>query len=166
MFVNKYRIIHGLLWITIFCHKWGDSAMTFTSGEVAPRVTKKSLFTVIHTLFHFFQSWTHTLAKNNHRSPISPLRQWPWWRHDMETFSALLAICAGNLPVTDEFPSQRPVTRGALIFSLINVWTNGCVNNRDAGDLRRHRAYYDVNIMIWVEFPQHPSWRSSESVQS
>ena len=29
----------------------------------------------------------------------------------METFSALLAICAGNLPVTDEFPAQRPVTR-------------------------------------------------------
>ena len=34
-----------------------------------------------------------------------------WWRHQMETFSALLAICAGNSPVTGEFPSQRPVTR-------------------------------------------------------
>ena len=29
----------------------------------------------------------------------------------METFSALLAICAGNSPVTDEFLAQRPVTR-------------------------------------------------------
>ena len=27
----------------------------------------------------------------------------------METFSALLAICAGNSPVTGEFPAQRPV---------------------------------------------------------
>ena len=36
----------------------------------------------------------------------------PWWRHQMETFSALLAICAGNSPVTGEFPAQRPVTRG------------------------------------------------------
>ena len=35
----------------------------------------------------------------------------PWWRHQMETFSALLAICAGNSPVPDEFPTQRPVTR-------------------------------------------------------
>ena len=35
----------------------------------------------------------------------------PWWRHQMETFSALLAICAGNSPVTSEFPSQRPVMR-------------------------------------------------------
>ena len=34
-----------------------------------------------------------------------------WWRHQMETFSALLALCAGNSPVTGEFPAQRPVTR-------------------------------------------------------
>ena len=34
---------------------------------------------------------------------------WTWWRHQMETFSALLAICAGNSPVTSEFPAQRPV---------------------------------------------------------
>ena len=36
---------------------------------------------------------------------------WTWWRHQMETFSALLAICAGNSPVPGEFPTQRPVTR-------------------------------------------------------
>ena len=34
-----------------------------------------------------------------------------WWRHQMETFSALLAICAGNSSVSGEFPAQRPVTR-------------------------------------------------------
>ena len=34
-----------------------------------------------------------------------------WWRHQMETFSALLPICAGNSPVPGEFPTQRPVTR-------------------------------------------------------
>ena len=34
-----------------------------------------------------------------------------WWRHQMETISASLACCAGNSPVTGEFPSQRPVTR-------------------------------------------------------
>ena len=33
----------------------------------------------------------------------------PWWCHPMETFSALLAICAGNSPVTGEFPTQKPV---------------------------------------------------------
>ena len=35
--------------------------------------------------------------------------------------------------------------RRALMFSLI--WINGWVNNRGAGDLRRHRAYYDVIVM-------------------
>ena len=34
-----------------------------------------------------------------------------WWRHQMETFSALLAFYAGNSPVPGEFPTQRPVTR-------------------------------------------------------
>ena len=32
-----------------------------------------------------------------------------WWRHRMETFPALLAICAGNSPVPGKFPAQRPV---------------------------------------------------------
>ena len=38
------------------------------------------------------------------------------WRHQMETFSVLLAFCAGNSPVPSEFPSQRPVTRSFDIF--------------------------------------------------
>ena len=40
----------------------------------------------------------------------------PWWRHQMETLSALLAICAGNSPVTGEFPTQRPVTRSFDVY--------------------------------------------------
>ena len=38
------------------------------------------------------------------------------WRHQRETFSALLALCAGNSPVTGEFPAQRPVTRSFDAF--------------------------------------------------
>ena len=34
----------------------------------------------------------------------------------METFSALVAICAGNSPVTGEFPEQKPVTRSIDVF--------------------------------------------------
>ena len=36
---------------------------------------------------------------------------------------------------------------GALMFSLICAWINGWLNNRAAGDLRRHRAQYDVFVM-------------------
>ena len=39
-----------------------------------------------------------------------------WWRYQMETFSALLALCAGNSPVTGEFPSQRPVRWSFDVF--------------------------------------------------
>ena len=39
-----------------------------------------------------------------------------WWRNQMETFSALLAICAGNSPVPVEFPAQMPVTRSFDVF--------------------------------------------------
>ena len=37
---------------------------------------------------------------------------------------------------------------GALMFSLICVWIYGWVNNREAGDLRRYRAHYDVIVII------------------
>ena len=42
-----------------------------------------------------------------------------WWCQQMEPFSALVAICAGNSPVPGEFPAQRPVTRGFdVLFDL------------------------------------------------
>ena len=129
---------------------------------------------------------------------ISEITRWTsWWRHQMEAFSALLAIRAGNSPVPGEFSTQRPMTRsfdvfldlnlnkrlskqswgwwfetpslplkrhrywpfvrgihqspvnfphkgqwrGALMFSLIWILINGWVNNREAGDLRRHRSH-------------------------
>ena len=43
-------------------------------------------------------------------------RGWAWWRHQMKTFSATLAICAENSPVPGEFPTQRPVTRSFDVF--------------------------------------------------
>ena len=47
--------------------------------------------------------------------------------------------------------------RGALIFSLICAWIHGRVNNREAGDLRRHRSHYDVTVMRfhspWSVYP-------------
>ena len=39
--------------------------------------------------------------------------------------------------------------RGTLMFSLIYAWINGWINNREAGDLRRHRAHYDATVMRW-----------------
>ena len=44
-------------------------------------------------------------------------------------------------------PPHKGQWRGALMFSLIYAWVSGWVNNVEAGDLRRHRAYYDVIVM-------------------
>ena len=78
-----------------------------------------------------------------------------WWRREMETFSALLTLCVGiyRSPMNSPHKGQW---RWTLMFSLICAWTNGWVNNRDASDLRRHRAHYDVTVMceirIWSTF--------------
>ena len=68
-----------------------------------------------------------------------------WWRHQRETFSALLAIC-GNSPVTVEFPAQRPVTRSFEVFFDLHR------NNRSSKPswtsvLRRQHAHYDASVM-------------------
>ena len=66
-----------------------------------------------------------------------------WWRHQMETFSALLAICVGNSPVTGEFHAQRPVTRNFHV-SLI-----GALNKR----------FSKQSWGWWFETPSRPWWR-------
>ena len=65
----------------------------------------------------------------------------------METFPALLALCAGNSPVTGEFPTQRPVTRSFGVFYDLglNKWLS---KQSWAGDLRRHRAHHGVIVMM------------------
>ena len=66
-----------------------------------------------------------------------------WWRHQIETFSALLAICAGNSPVPGEFPAQRPVTRSFDVF--FNLHPNKRLSKRWWG---------------WLfETPPCPLWR-------
>ena len=66
-----------------------------------------------------------------------------WWRHQMDTFSALLAICAGNSPVPGEFPSQRPVIRSFDVFF----------------DLRLNKRLSKQSWGWWFETLSHPLWR-------
>ena len=65
------------------------------------------------------------------------------------TFSALRALCAENSPVKSPHKGQWC---GALMFCLICAWIHSWVNHRAAGDLRRHRAHYDVIVMLQVIF--------------
>ena len=81
----------------------------------------------------------------------------PCWRHQMETFSALLAICVGTSPVTDEFSAQKKQWRGALMFSLMCAWINGWVNDGEVGDLRRQR----VTVMHILKQNLSSLWRDN-----
>ena len=74
--------------------------------------------------------------------PVPILTSSPWWRHQMETFSALLALCAGNSPVTGEFPSQRPVTRRFDVFFHLRL---------------NKRAHFDV-IVIQLDHRNKLQW--------
>ena len=66
-----------------------------------------------------------------------------WWSHQMETFSALLALCAGNSPVTGEFPTQRPMTRSFDVFF----------------DRRLNKRLSKQSWGLWFETPSRLLWR-------
>ena len=65
------------------------------------------------------------------------------WRHQMETFSALLALCAGNSPVSGEFPAQRPATRSVDV----------------SFDLHLNKRLSKQSWGWWFETPLRSLWR-------
>ena len=132
-----------------------------TMSSIASQIT--SLTIVYSTVYSDADQRKHqnsasaAFVRGIHRSPVNSPHKWPvtrkmfpfddvimkynpcraesilaWWHHQMETLSALLALF--------EFTGHRWISptkgqwRGALTLSLICAWTNGWVNNRDAGD--------------------------------
>ena len=67
-----------------------------------------------------------------------------WWRHQMEIFSVLLALCAGNSLVTDEFPSQWPVSWRSFDALF---------------DLRLNKGLSKQSKCWWFETPSCSLWR-------
>ena len=74
------------------------------------------------------------------------IKKYTRWRHQMEHFPRYWPFVRGihRSPVNSPYKGQW---RGALMFSLICTRINGWVNNGEAGDLRRHRARYDVTVL-------------------
>ena len=75
------------------------------------------------------------------------------WQHFPRYWPFVRGI--NRLPMNSPHNGQW---RGALMFSLICAWINGWVNNRAAGEFRRHRAHYDVTLMggVWFNSVQWP----------
>ena len=72
-----------------------------------------------------------------------------WWRHQMETLSALLVLCERNPSVTGRLPSQKPVTRSFDVFFDLRL-NKRLSKQLSAVDLRRHCAHYVVTVMTWT----------------
>ena len=82
---------------------------------------------------------------------LEPSLNHTWWRHQMEAFFALLALCAGNSPVPGQFPAQRPVTESFDVFF----------------DLRLDKRLSKESWGWWFETLSCPLWRHrNASVES
>ena len=79
---------------------------------------------------------------NSHYKHTSIPNALPMMTSSTGKFSALLALCAGNSPVTGKFPSQRPVTRSFDLF-----------------DLRLNKRLSKQSSGWWFEMPSRSLWR-------
>ena len=95
-------------WHGFVAFRWHVVIFGVTSGfmNIFPHILKMFFIGIGSQCQWSYPEGSKLLAKLEH----------PWRRHQMETFSTLLALCAGNSPVTGEFPSQRPVTRSFDVF--------------------------------------------------
>ena len=129
--------------LNVFYYVRGDCHLESTTNDVI----------VVGECGYMSHIHCYSSALHNRKRPLASPDLWgespmmSWWRHQMDTFSALMALFAGNLPVTGGFLAKGQ-WHGALMFSLICAWTNSSANNRDAGDLRCHCAHYDVTVMV------------------
>ena len=120
-------------------NQWLGSLVGFLIGASSKVHTKfwSTFFFLNATSISYWYSYKNHIDQRFEYSVLT------WWRYQMETFSALLALCAGNSLVTGEFPSQKPVTRS------FDVFLNLRLNKRLSKQSKRR----------WFETPSRPLWR-------
>ena len=89
-----------------------------------------------------FWYWRNYKMRHNVKQPRPLHDDVIKWRH----FPCYWPFVQGIHRSPLNFPHEGQ-WRGALKLSLICAWINGWINNREAGDLRRHRAHYDVTVV-------------------
>ena len=92
------------------------------------------VYVYVITFVYAFSSLRHVIIDSRHSKKS-------WWRHQMETFSALLAICAGNSPV----PMNSPLKRQWRFDVCIGL----CLNKRLS------KQWWGW----WFETPSRSIWR-------
>ena len=132
--VNSIRVKSQYKYITcIYCVAFADCFVRLGISRTEYLEKKREQY--------LRASWR--LTKTYTMQSILCMKATSWWRHQMETFSALLAICAGNSPVPGEFPTQRPVTRSFGVYF----------------DLRPNKRLSKQSWGWWFETLSCPLWR-------
>ena len=149
-----YRKWHswGFHWWLVLCQ--------LTTYCIASNTSRAAIHGLILDILYLFTTCLTKCVFNNSRSPVSVnslstnclsfaddlvlLKQYDviTWKHFPRYWSFARGI--HRSPVNSPHKSQRP---GALMFYSICSWINGWVNNREAGDLRRHLAHYYVSVI-------------------
>ena len=108
-------------------------------SRVNARTTEKVMLTLGYKFCQNHQAVIHKCLpwKSHYNEKFS------WWRHQMKTFSAFLALCAGNSPVTGELPAHRPMTQSFDVFF----------------DLGLNKRVSKQSWDWWFETPSHSLWR-------
>ena len=104
-------------------------------NELMPDICLSVKWTTKH---HDVNKWRKAILSTSYHDGVIK------WKHFPRYWPFVRGI--HRSPVNSPYKGQW---HGALMFSLICAWINGWVNNREASDLRRHRAHYDVNVYLW-----------------
>ena len=102
-------------------------------GKYSPSLKQTSLITVLVRTVYIYHwpvfSWR--IQHEGHRSLKGFSSSWPsvgcaWWRHDVESFLALLALCEGNPLITMDSSDKGPVMRSfdVSLYNLLNKQSN------------------------------------------
>ena len=134
--------------------RWGHSPRMRSGGSrdegSLPNFSGWEFILFIKTRFYGGALTSHFIEEHSSPTSIFPVFMMTSSKGNM---FRVTGFCVGNSPVTDEFPSHRPVTRTFDVFFDLRL-NKGWVNNQDAGDLRRHRSHYDVTVIQRVTLVQ------------
>ena len=102
-------------------HTRHERARNKNSSEYSRQVITAEMMFLIKSSGRFLILKQTIRRSHNYATAGTTASFYPWWRHQMETFSTLLAICAGNSPVPVNSP-HKGQWHGAFMFSLICAW--------------------------------------------
>ena len=130
-------------WLNVASNSSGATCQASTEKPTGSDGARRACSYVTDGLLGVSSRWTPIVSDTNHWIQVGSHDDVIQWKHFPRYWPFVRGI--HWWPVNSPHKGQW---RGALMFSLICVWINGWVNNREAGDLRCHRAHYDVTVMM------------------